>query len=159
MMFCIEKEPLCETNLSTSMLNIVEEGRPTRVWMRCTVYYCNTGSWAPTLEWRLHEGNTDEEPTELHVTVSATVVICPNTNISSTLSILLNATSNSSYYSCKIYFKPENNIVEMMTANNTPDYIYVWKSPMVKVTSSPQWKDITTDGSVNRMSGMCKQRF
>ena len=123
--------------------------------MRCTVYY--TGSWTPTLEWRLHEGNTDEEPKEL--TVSATVVIFPNANISSTLSILLNVTSNSSYYSCKIYFTSISNIVETVSANNTPDYYYIWDSPMVKVMPSTQWKEMKTDNSANEMSGKSMQQF
>src|SRR6218665_280139 len=123
--------------------------------MRCIVYYA--GCWTPTMEWRMREAKTNEEIEEL--TAWATVVTFPNANISSTLSILLNATNNSSYYSCKIYFTSIRNIVETVSANNTPDYYYIWDSPMVKVMPSTQWKEMTTDNSANEMSGKSMQQF
>ena len=134
-----ETEPLCETNLTNSQNGILEEGAV--VWMRCRVKF--RGIWTPTLEWSLNEDNGETEQI-----TGANVVTFPNVNISSTLTILLNATRNSFYFACKIYFTPVSNI-EMMTANNIPDYTYIWKSPMV------------TDESVNQMSGTCmyKQQF
>src|SRR6218665_574593 len=148
-MFTTETEPLCETNLTSSKNGIFEEG--TVGWMRCSVKF--RGSWTPTLEWKLNEDNG-----ETVLITWANVVTSPNVNISSTLSILLNATSNSSYFLCKIYFTPVNNI-EMMTANNTPDYNYIWKSPMVKVVPGSEWKEMTTDDSANQMNGMGRKLF
>src|SRR6218665_635307 len=115
-MFTTETAPLCETNLTNSQNGIFEEG--TVGWMRCRVKF--KGSWTPTLEWRLNEDNGGME-----LLTWANVVTFPNVNISSTLTIPLNASSNSSYFSCKIYFTPVSN-AEMMTANNTPGYMYIW---------------------------------
>src|SRR6218665_1023409 len=119
--------------------------------MRCSVKF--RGIWTPTLEWSLNEDNGETEQI-----TGANVVTFPNVNISSTLTILLNATRNSFYFACKIYFTPVSNI-EMMTANNTPDYTYIWKSPMVTVIPATQWKEMTTDDSDKRMSDMGKQQF
>ncbi len=124
--------------------------------MRCTVNF--RGNWVPTIEWRLHEidGATDEEQSDL--TDEANVVIVPNANISSSLTIILNGSSNSSYYSCKIYFKSESSN-QIVTANNTPDYNYEWMSPLVTslpktVISPTQSKGFTTDDSAKEWNGM-----
>ena len=124
--------------------------------MRCAVNF--RGSWAPTMEWRLHEcnGSTDEERSDL--IDEANVIIVTNANISSSLTIILNGSSNSSYYSCKIYFTSENNS-QVVTANNTPAYNYKWKSPLVTslpktVISPTQFKRFTTDDSAMDLGGM-----
>src|SRR6218665_1875990 len=141
----IEKEPLCEANLSTSENNIVEEG--SHVWMRCAVNF--RGNWVPNLEWRQHRynGETDEAP--MNLTDWANVVIVPNANVSSTLALILNATVVASFYSCKIYFR-EANGSQMVTARNTPDYIPMWKSPLVIVIPSTKWKETTTNNSAEK---------
>src|SRR6218665_3270612 len=160
-----ETEPLCETNLSYSENSIFADGAG--CWMRCSVNF--NGNWAPTLEWRLHEGNGETEEPIDH-TDRANVVTISNANISSSLTIVLNSTSKSSFYSCKVYFTSENNS-QMVTANNTPDYKYEWKSPLVlslpktgiglsptqwkvvllskTVTLPTQWRGLTTATDTN----------
>ena len=155
-----EAEPSCETNLSTSENNTFEEG--TYIWISCTVNF--RGNWTPTIEWRLSEGNggteADEEPTDL--TDLADNEIVPIAGLTSTLTIALAATNNSSYYVCKIYFPSVNNS-ELVTATNSPDYSFVWKSP--KVTSIPkpvepatQWNEMTNDDSPNNTNDLSKQK-
>ena len=161
MLTSTEAEPTCETNLSTSENNTFEEG--TYLWMRCTVNF--KGSWTPTIEWRLYEGNggteTDEEPTDL--TDRANAEVFPNANISSTLIIALAATSNSSYYSCKIYFPSVGlNNSELVTARNSPDYSFIWTSPLVTSIAKPvdlatQRDRITNDYSANNLNDLSKQ--
>ena len=158
MLTSTEAEPLCETNLSTSENNTFEEG--THLWMSCTVNF--RGNWTPTIEWRLYEGNvgTDEEQTDL--TDLADNEIVPNAGISSTLIIALAATSNnySSYYSCKIYFPLVNNS-ELVTASNSPDYGFIWKSPIVTSLPKPvepatQREQMTNDDSANNLNDLSK---
>src|SRR6218665_1937872 len=138
----IEKEPLCEANLSTSENNIVEEG--SHVWMRCAANF--RGNWVPNLEWRQHRynGETDEAP--MNLTDWANVVIVPNANVSSTLALILNATVVASFYTCKIYFTVANRS-KMVTARNSPDYSRLWKSPLVIVIPSTKWTRMTTSDS------------
>lgn|SRR6218665_1939405 len=158
-MLSIESDPFCETNLSHSENNIFEAD--THIWMRCTVNV--RGSWTPTLEWRLHgcNGETDEETTDL--TALTNVVIVPNVNISSTLTIPLNTTSNSSYYSCKIYFSSVSKI-QTLTANNTPNYTYIWNSPLVTsfpktLMHSTQRNWMITNDSAKNMKDSSKEEF
>lgn len=126
--------------------------------MRCSVNF--RGSWAPTLEWRLHDGNREADEQPRDVTDWANIVIVPNANISSSLIVTPNSTSNLSYYSCKMYFKLESS-GQVVSANNTPDYSFQWKSPLIislpkKVISPTHWKIITTNDAKN-VNGKCVQ--
>jgi len=126
-----------------------------RIWMRCSVIF--RGYWTPSMEWRHHR-----EDENGRVIAVDEVVENENCNFTTTINIILNSSTNNSYFSCKTYFAIQKHR-RLANATNVPDFNYIWKSPELKHIGSGYDIDgstplITTslDTGFNSSTNMCK---
>ena len=127
--------------------------------MRCSLNF--RGNLAPTMEWRHQRRNGDMESRVITQMVENEFI--PNTNISSTLTVIINGTYNASIFTCKTYFQWDNTSSTNSTATNAPDYSYTWNSSAIFVSSRKlvQKKTATASATTSIItseeSGSCKQ--
>ena len=115
--------------------------------MRCRPAVNLTSIWAPTLEWRLHESKEGIVDERRNLRDWANAAFLQDANISSSLTISLNETRKSIYYSCKICLTPEDTNQGVAIDNDTSNYnnYYERKSPLV--ASLPQELISSTQGT------------
>src|SRR6218665_3426856 len=99
-----------------------------RIWMRCSVKF--RGYWTPSMEWRHHR----EDENGRAIAVDEVVEI-ENCNVTTTINIILNSSTNNSYFSCKIFFAIQKHR-RLANATNVLDFNYLWKSPELKQIDS-----------------------
>lgn len=105
----------------------------THVWMRCTVNF--RGHLVPVIEWRQHVGVGEEFMEGHEITTVAENIIIPNSTIISELTVVFMSNTSQLFCSFKIYFRSVNDS-ELANATNAPDYSYIWKIPIVEMSSS-----------------------
>lgn len=143
-----ESEPICDTNLTTNTLLV--DGY--YIWNQCRVNF--KGNWEPTMEWRQHSLNVDNDEGRLVSDETVTHVI-ENVSITSTLTVLVDSTNYDSYYSCRTYFTWNNGKLKT-NASNVPDFAHTWSTKWNRslrpttygVTSSTDIKDTTTQNII-----------
>jgi len=115
-LFHSESQPKCVTTLTAK--TSLEVGD--YIWMQCRVNF--TGNWAPTMEWRQHQVNTDINEGRL---VSDVAEVIRNSSITSTLVVLIDSTNYGSYYSCRTFFTWHNGKLRT-NATNIPDFNHTY---------------------------------
>ena len=102
--------------------------------MQCSVNF--RGMWAPSIEWKQHMENEDEDGKEgegdqlieLHAVSTETVF---NSRATSTL-IYISGSSKATYFTCRVFFKGYTfsmDIRKVHVATNLPNFTYTWTSP------------------------------
>src|SRR6218665_2879921 len=147
--------------MTTSSSDALEEGSV--VWMRCSLNF--RGNLAPTMEWRYQRRNGDTESRVNTDKLMVETEIIPNTNVSSTLTVIINATYDASFFTCKTYFPWDNTSNPNSTATNAPDYSYTWNSSVIFVSATTlvpketTADDVSTSVITSTDNGSSKQLF
>src|SRR6218665_3688524 len=112
------------------------------IWMRCSVSF--RGNLAPVMEWRLlgESGEIDERGRVLDGEVEIT-----DTNVTSTLFVVIKSTYNATFFTCKTYFQWNNTSSPNSTATNAPDYNHTWNSSVIFVAASNFVQKETTNAT------------
>ena len=82
------------------------------------------------MEWRQHSGNGDMERI---VTNGVEIERLPNTSVISTLTIKVDSSMKGVFFSCKTYFTEYDGKPLDDTANNIPNFSYIWNSEAVEL--------------------------
>ena len=124
--------------------------------MRCSVIF--RGYWTPSMEWSQHGEEENGRVREVDE-----VVDNGNCNVTTTINIIFNSSTNNSYFSCKTYFAIQKHRC-LANATNAPDFNYLWKSPEIKqmgsgsaVVGSTPLVTVPQETGFNSSTNLCKR--
>jgi len=121
MLFHIESDPQCNTNISATDGSIKEFDY---VEFQCTVNF--SGHWAPSMQWSKGGNALKELPIVLNRNISQNVQ-----QFTSVINMQVSAEDNDAVITCETFFIETAVNINKSSASNVPEYLFSWNTTLI----------------------------